>query len=98
MQKSVTCYKCSGTQFSIEVSSNIHGSVLYISKMLTCTACGNKQLLSKEPIDRQLPDKMYPFDRSLQPQSMGNQKCLFDGLPPGVYGIACPCPKCRTYC
>lgn len=22
------------------------------------------------------------------------QHCLFDGLKPGVYGIACPCPRC----
>jgi len=25
-------------------------------------------------------------------------KCMFEGLPPGVYGIACPCPKCTPTC
>ena len=24
-------------------------------------------------------------------------KCMFDGLPPGVYGISCPCPKCSPW-
>ena len=24
--------------------------------------------------------------------------CMFDGLEPGVYGIACPCPKCSVRC
>lgn len=26
------------------------------------------------------------------------RRCMFDGLPPGVYGIACPCPKCSVWC
>lgn len=26
------------------------------------------------------------------------RKCAFDGLPPGVYGLVCFCPKCATMC
>lgn len=26
------------------------------------------------------------------------QRCMFDGLPPGVYGIACPCPRHSVWC
>jgi hypothetical protein len=24
--------------------------------------------------------------------------CAFDGLPPGVYGLVCQCPRCTTTC
>ena len=27
-----------------------------------------------------------------------NEPCMFDNLPPGTYGIACPCPKHRVTC
>lgn len=26
------------------------------------------------------------------------EPCMFDGLPDGVYGIACPCPRHRATC
>ena len=53
-----------------------------------------------EPPVRTVPD---PFT---WPQSTGTgtgndpfkfvttTKCMFEDLPPGVYGISCPCPKC----
>ena len=24
--------------------------------------------------------------------------CMFDGLPPGVYGLVCTCPRCSPRC
>ncbi len=24
--------------------------------------------------------------------------CLFDNLPPGVYGLVCTCPRCSVWC
>lgn len=24
------------------------------------------------------------------------QPCMFDSLPPGIYGLVCPCPKCTV--
>jgi len=27
-------------------------------------------------------------------QPTQEQPCMFDNLPPGVYGLACPCPRC----
>lgn len=90
MLKNTTCFKCGGTSFNIEVSDN---NAFHIIK---CTVCGNKQPLSEAPT--QIPDITSPFDKYLYPQNSNNQKCLFDGLPPGTYGLVCNCPKCRTYC
>ena len=32
------------------------------------------------------------------PQQPWVRSCMFDNLPPGVYGISCPCPRCSTTC
>lgn len=62
--------------------------------------------LSKEEYNR-LPDpEVDPFRRSgfnplfqewSPPVSTGHA-CMFDGLPDGVYGIACPCPRHGVVC
>lgn len=33
-----------------------------------------------------------------QPLIDETRKCAFDGLPPGVYGLVCTCPKCSVIC
>ena len=38
-------------------------------------------------------DQITPTFQALQ------QRCAFDGLPPGAYGLLCTCPKCsRATC
>lgn len=32
-----------------------------------------------------------------QPRQVSSP-CMFDNLPPGVYGLACPCPRHSAYC
>lgn len=42
------------------------------------------------PIDGDnFPD--YPNHWVVPPE----EKCAFDGLPPGAYGLVCYCPRCR---
>jgi hypothetical protein len=40
---------------------------------------------------------LFPDSGASWPQSTGGP-CLFENLPPGVYGIACPCPLHAVWC
>jgi hypothetical protein len=53
-----------------------------------CTQCG-KSLAQAGPM---IP---APEFRPYVPQP---QRCAFDGLPPGTYGLVCTCPKCSPRC
>lgn len=33
-----------------------------------------------------------------QPQAPPQVPCMFDGLPPGTYGLVCSCPRCSPWC
>jgi hypothetical protein len=33
-----------------------------------------------------------------QPPVRWQQPCMFDNLPPGVYGLVCQCPRCSPQC
>jgi hypothetical protein len=47
---------------------------------------------SPVPTDPPIP---FPGTTFVGPQRTG---CAFDGLPPGVYGLVCTCPRCQIYC
>jgi hypothetical protein len=38
------------------------------------------------------------FERPWGLIGMPVHKCMYDGLPPGVYLLACPCPLHTTWC
>lgn len=40
-----------------------------------------------------IPDFVPVFD-----QHPMREPCMFDGLPPGVYGLVCRCPRCSPRC
>jgi len=54
------------------------------------------------PLLRLTPDSARWPDPSVAPLTVGvhttgdRPGCMFDNLPPGIYGIACPCPRCST--
>lgn len=41
-----------------------------------------------------LPGWGSPFESD----PVQREPCMFDGLPPGTYGLVCPCRRCRPWC
>lgn len=56
----------------------------------------------QEGIDATRAGRVSPFNPLfpdwMAPVQLTEQPCMFDGLPDGVYHLACPCPRHGTYC
>lgn len=92
----MTCSKCESNTFNI-LDKSFNNNGLYINqKVSKCTKCGDEKVIISFPDPS--PQPIRQVDNDIFKQSSNNQKCLFDGLPPGVYGLSCTCPKCRAYC
>jgi hypothetical protein len=54
-----------------------------------------------EPVYVPTPE-LVPFPAIIPwwepPRKPPQEPCMFDGLPPGVYGLVCHCPRCTPRC
>lgn len=48
-----------------------------------------------EPLQQPYPS---PTIGSWRDRLLHETRCLYAGLPPGVYGLSCPCPAHTTQC
>lgn len=52
-----------------------------------------------EPLPGRISDSPWPPQPMIiNTGSITHHKCAFDGLPPGVYGLTCSCPRCSPQC
>lgn len=63
---------------------------------------GREETLEGSPeefrvLDAASRDDVWPALWGFQ-RPITEQPCMFDGLPPGVYHLACPCPRHGSYC
>lgn len=83
-----TCFNCGSNKFHI-VTRLVPGVSTVECDVAQCVNCDTEmQILSYRFVE----NKSIIFD------SPNTQKCMFDGLPPGTYGLVCNCPRCRIYC
>jgi hypothetical protein len=52
-------------------------------------------VLPDAPLNPRIPEFWEPSGVT---QPAFKHACMFDGLPPGVYGLVCNCPRCSPSC
>lgn len=95
------CNKCGNNTFQIIDKSVSENGVYILHKVSKCTKCNEENSIISFPrtLDRNtsIPTSLTPVPNEGITWKI-NEKCLFEGLPPGVYGISCPCPRCSIKC
>ena len=54
--------------------------------------------LDPDPVPVIEPLSWPPQPMIINTGQIRSHPCAFDGLPPGVYGLTCSCPKCSMQC
>ncbi len=91
------CNKCGNNTFQIIDKSVSENGLYILHKVSKCTKCKEENSIISFPraLDRNTSPTTVP-NKDLAWKS--NEKCLFEGLPPGIYGISCPCSRCSIKC
>jgi len=91
----------------MEINSyNITGTTFtFMARPNYCSNCGAKieaawNFCGGCGIKIAAPPQVSPTTTITYPMTsvVGTQRCAFDGLPPGTYGLYCGCPKHATFC